>query len=491
VNQTLKIAIPVVVGMAVIFGVTFFAQYTPKSGENEGEGGSGGGNEPPLRFFSSERHWDPSPLASLQHRTFPGFYERVDAPNAAAFWFENRNPKPVRMQIAKVSCSSCSGARVAPIPPATARAVLEMTAVSALPHGLFAGLPVGFAGPAAALAPPKPGEAPAPHHLQWQAYTFKDNPRAEYQVPAANPDDKWAPQWGVLELTFSVRGGETQKTLSAEFGTWVEGSRQVVPAQFQLSYEGVDPFDLSRETIDVGELSEESTPREAEVLVYSSTRDPDVLGRPKVVVQMAAGGVGEPGQFVTASEPVRVPPGELPAVAAALSAQVKRPVRVEAAYRFTVTVSPKVGDKRADLGPLDRDVFVSLTTDLTAPGKGVKVRGTVRGGVWLDNGQREINVGNYSFAKETPSRAYTIITDDPAAALAVVPYDKDKNPATPDFLQLALEKQPAAADRGSYKLTVTVPPGRKSGPWAGFVVLEVAGPKPQRIRIPIRGNGTQ
>ncbi|MBA4065947.1 MAG: hypothetical protein C0501_19960 [Isosphaera sp.] len=490
-GRTLKIAIPVVVGMAVIFGFAFFSQYSPtdpKEGDDPVRG-----NEPPLRFFSAERHWDPD--GSLQERAFPGFYERqasaAGTPNGAAFWFENRNPKPVRMQVKGVSCSACSGARLAPIPPAVTRDILQMTAVSALPGGLFSGLPLGLAGPAAGLADATPERRG--YGLEWQGYAFKDNPKAEYAVPAADNPTGWTPQWGVLELRFSVGGGDTQKTLGAEFLTTVEGSGQAVPAAFQLSYEGVDPFNLSRELIDVGELAEDAKPREFDVLVYSSTRGPGAaagdLDPPKVLVQMAAGGIGVPGPFVDVfpkggpeekPAPVRVPDADLPAVAAAVSAQLKRPVRVLSAYRFTVTVAPTVGGRRADLGPLERDVFVSYPT----LGKGVRVRGSVRGGVWLDNASKEINVGNYNFAAEVATE-YTVHTDDPAATLSVVP-----DPATPDFLQLALQKLPAAADRGSYKLLVTVPANRKSGPWAGFVVLEVKGAKPQRIRIPVKGNGT-
>src|SRR5262245_51056650 len=62
-KSTLKIAVPIVALMAVIFGVTFFAQYTPPSGDTE-SGGAKGKNEPVLRFFTSARHWDPADFSS-------------------------------------------------------------------------------------------------------------------------------------------------------------------------------------------------------------------------------------------------------------------------------------------------------------------------------------------------------------------------------------------------------------------------------------------
>src|SRR5687767_6414333 len=85
---TLKVAIPIAVLMAVIFGVTFFAQYTPRTDDPD-EKGIKGSNEPPLRFFSSARQWNPDPFASLQDRLFPGFYEvqanAAGTPNSASF----------------------------------------------------------------------------------------------------------------------------------------------------------------------------------------------------------------------------------------------------------------------------------------------------------------------------------------------------------------------------------------------------------------------
>ena len=97
--------------------------------------------EPPLRFFTSARHWDPPstksehrphPLLapsgdpqnpdptsfSLPDRLFQGVYEpSQDHLRRTQFWFENRNSKPVTMQLKGLSCGSCTGGRVAAIPP--------------------------------------------------------------------------------------------------------------------------------------------------------------------------------------------------------------------------------------------------------------------------------------------------------------------------------------------------------------------------------------
>lgn len=471
-KQTLKIAVPIVVLMAIIFGITFFSQYTTT--DNPDEKNTVQAKEPPLRFFSSSRAWNP--FGSLQDRIFPGFYElqkdAVGTPNAAAFWFENRNDKGVTMQLKYVSCNSCSGASVAAIPPDVARQLLQMTAVTSLPGGLFSPLPTGMAGPAANLG-----------RLEWKGYSFRENPKPEYKVPAAANTDGWSPQWGILELRFSV-GAIGPKPISAEFDLQVDGTPQIGTAKFDISFVGVDAFDVSKEVIEVGELQETSNPTQHEVIVYTSTRGPnrpggDDLRSLKTLVEMSGGAVGEPGPFVSVSEPVRIPESEF----LNLAEQMKRPVRIEDAYRFTITVSPKVGEKRVDLGPLERDIHFG-TIDMR---KTVRVRGSVRGSVWLGDNLSTIDLKAYKFDSGASPPPFDLHTDFPDRELVVVNTD----PATPEKLTLQLEKLPPSPDRGNYRLRVSVPPGAKAGSWNGFIVLELKGPNPQRIRIPIKGNGTR
>lgn len=472
-KQTLKIAVPLALLVGIIFAITYFSQYTPPDDGGQGPGVTTS-TEPPLRFFTSARRWDP--YGSLPDQVFPGFYEvranEVGTPSGASFWFENRNDKPVTMQLKSVSCSACSGGRLVPLPVDVTRQILQMTAVSTLPGGLFSPLPLGMAGPTANLRE---------SNLSWQAHTFRDNPRAEYKVPAAANTDGWSPQWGILELRFQV-GALGPKPLTSEFNLQVDGTGQIGTANFGIAFEGVDPFEVSRSEIDVGELEGSSTLRQFEVVVYSATRGPNgngpgPLATPTVRVAMPPGVLGEPGPFVSVSEPLPVPAAELPRIAN----QLAKAIRVESAYRLTVTVSPKVGDRQIDLGPLERDVQVS-TADTA---KTVRVRGRVGGGVWLDNNLKEI-VLQYGFSAGAVGRVFQVITEKPDAELVHV-----ADPTTPDFLEISLEKQTDVTDRGYFRLKVTVPPGKKSGSWSGFVVLEVKGPKPYRIRIPVRGNGSQ
>ncbi len=225
-KSTLKIILPIFILMAVIFGVTFLTQYAPPDEPTKPDGPRER-KEPPLRFASSTRFWDApdffspegvhfrgfpltAPSATpadpeqpfrfeLQNRVFPGFYEvQSDAggtKHSASFWFENPHRQSVTMRLQHVNCGACSGGRVAAIPPDVTRQLLQMSGVSVLPQGLMSGLPIGMVGPAANLSPDL---------LKWQHYTFRNNPHPDYIIPPADNKDGWSPQWGILELQFSV-----------------------------------------------------------------------------------------------------------------------------------------------------------------------------------------------------------------------------------------------------------------------------------------------
>ena len=133
------------------------------------------------------------------------------------------------MVLRYVSCGACTGGKVTAIPPDVTRQILEMSRVSILPQGFVTGLPVGMVGPAANLED---------HRLSWQQHVFRENPQATYKISAAgdNPDG-WTPQWGILELEFSV-GAVGAKPLQVDFLTAVEGTQEAEENRFLIVPEG-------------------------------------------------------------------------------------------------------------------------------------------------------------------------------------------------------------------------------------------------------------
>jgi hypothetical protein len=507
-KSVLKIAVPLGARFAIVFGLAFMTQYTPSVDPKDPttkttEGETGG--EPPLRFFTSTRHWDPpSPLPehrshpllapsavapdalsfSLSDRLFQGVYEpSQDHLRRTQFWFENRNPKPVLMQLKHLSCGSCTGGRAASIPPETTRVLLQHAAIAALPIGPVNLFGVGLSQPAAALTLTKP-EAGLPP-LEWTEYGFAADPNATFRVAADTSTDKWAPQWGILELKFKVTAqpGDAPKPLEAYFAMEVEGAKQSVMNKFVIAFDVARPFDLSRPNIDAGKIDALTGDREFELIVYSATRGPGSefgdLDPPSGSVE-APGGLADPVKFVEVTKVERIPESGLPEVAERLASDLKKLTRVRSAYRVTVVVRPRVGETRMDIGLMERTV--SLTSGgatLTLP-----VKAMVRGPVWLEGDRTEFELPTFRGGSGLV-QTVELTTEKTGLELAVV-----KDECQPSKFTYELEKLPDRGDRGYYKLKITIPPGQVFGAVKGMVVLEVKGPNPQRMRIPFRGTGT-
>src|SRR5437764_892102 len=92
-KSTLKIAVPLSALFAMVFGLVYMMQYTPTEDPKRPDGtnpppGTPTG-EPPLRFFTSTRHWDPpSPLP--EYRAHPLLAPSAVAPDPTSFSLSDR-----------------------------------------------------------------------------------------------------------------------------------------------------------------------------------------------------------------------------------------------------------------------------------------------------------------------------------------------------------------------------------------------------------------
>jgi hypothetical protein len=214
------------------------------------------------------------------------------------------------------------------------------------------------------------------------------------------------------------------------------------------------------------------------------------LAPPRASVRMPMAQGGDPGKFVQVSAPERIPDAELGQVAELIADLSKRQrlVRVEAAYRYTITFDPKADDRSLDIGLLEREVWFALDA---GEQRQVSVKGMVSGVVWLDDNQNEITMPNSAQAAGF-TKSFRLVTARRDLDIKLLEAE-----TKPTFVKVNLERDanPPAGDRGYYKLTVRVPsskenPAIRVGRWSGEVVLEVKGPTPQRIRIPIKGRIT-
>ncbi|MBX9585504.1 MAG: hypothetical protein K2X87_34795 [Gemmataceae bacterium] len=479
-SSVLKYAVPLAVLVGVVFAVTYFSRYTPTDDgppgfvlQEKGESAPG----KPLVFFTTARRWNPQ-SPSLPDRAFPGFFP-IDPvrPQVAHFWFENRNTEPVTLQLKGVSCSACSGGRVAPLPAEATRLLLQVSAASLLPQGLTTGLAgAGMVGPAARLFS-------APDALPWQGYTFSEHrgdfSQVRYTVPGAANADGWSPQWGILELNFKV-GENPSLPLTADFLSRVGTTEQVGADRFSIHYRPSKPLEVDRQAIDLPELSTSAPVQTGEFVVFSPVNEGSTP--PTVRVDLAPGATEEVGEWVTAGPPVRLAPAELEALAARLTEMSKEPFRVASGYRVPVVARVKVGDRPADIGRLERTVYV---TD-GAESREVRVKAGVRGPVYLTGEAKEVAFGTFRGAAGAAA-TYELTTEAPGTELAWVPGE-----TVPKYLTVELTRQPDRGDYGRYKMRVTIPKGELAGELTGgVVVLEAKGPTRQRIRIPVTARGSR
>ncbi|MFO0805892.1 MAG: hypothetical protein U0791_22540 [Gemmataceae bacterium] len=479
-KSTLKILVPIALLLGGVFVLTYFAQYTPREEEDKG-GPEVVSSKKPLQFFTSRRAWIPrefydKAVASgdapppLLDTIFPGFYEPGVEHNSAAFWFKSDSSVPVTIQLQRVSCVTCSGGRVAAIPPAVADQILQMTALSTLPQGFASGLPAGMAGAAANLDPAR---------LPWQYHKF-DKPAAEvkYEVPAAPGAGHWcAEQWAVLDLQFQAKSVPGLHSLHARFRTQRQGEAEGFDEEFAIGYVTANPFEVDKTSIETGELTDASASQTHEVLVFSSTRSN--LGEMQLNVTMPPGVGGEPGPFVSAGQPVAVPESKHLALMEKISTTRKEPVRFRSAFTVPITIRTKVGDKKLDFGRLERNVTISLG-NASIP---VHVTGSMRGPVYLV-GAKEMAFGYFSYADEQ-SVTVTVESERKGDELQLL-----ADLTQPKFLKVELKRQPDIGDRGVYKLKAVLPAKEQLGEIKdGVVVLETKGPNPLRLRIPVTGRG--
>jgi hypothetical protein len=458
--------VPLGLFTAIVFAVTYFYTTGPRDPLPLPE--KDPTTEAPLKFFTAARMWDPT-SDNLSDRIFPGYFEPSEDHHSTAFWFENRNSEPVDLRLQRVSCTACSGGAVAAIPPDALRQLLQVDAVSMLPLGPLAGCPIGVGEAAANLY----------SNLKWEEHKFAKPELAVYSIPGAANTDGWSPQWGILSLQFKVNDG-AKPPLTAFFLSRVRDTNQVGSDRFDIRFIPAPPFVVDRAGIDAGELTDTSPAQVHDLLIYSNTRTHEELKGLIVRVQLPVGESGEPGPFVATGPLIPVPQQELDEIAKRLATKEAPYVRVKSAYRLQVTVQTKVDGKQADIGRLDR--LIGITDGIKA--LSVFVKANVNGPVALVNGT-QMQLGSFPSPRGT-TEIFTIETEQSGVELSLV-----RELTQPEYMQVVLEKQPDVSGRGSYKVKVTIPANKQAGDIShGVVVLDVKGPTPRRVRIPVKGYGT-
>ena len=329
-NSTLKYTVlPLALVVLVVFGFTVISLGV---GEQEtSDGGSGATYSPPLFFARTEMAYEPT-SDHMGARTFPGFYEPTGGKQfPVSFWFRNPHPVPVKIAILGRSCTSCSSARVAIVPPEALRATTARGAV------------VG-----GTAAPEDPNDLGPPTTdalygtLKWQHFDL-ERPDHPIEIPPGSDDQ---PTWGVVQfgVTLAVVG---PKPLSVNVGM-TAGDNALQSMPFHMVLIGANPFEVIPKALSFGDLAEGASPVTKELIYWSMTRGPTTdppLPKPTIAV-------GGQDPFLKVGDPVPLTHDQVESLAVQLTVEGKgAPIRVRGAYKIPVTVYRQLPGKPSPGSP--------------------------------------------------------------------------------------------------------------------------------------------
>ena len=292
-----------------------------------------------------------------------------------------------------------------------------------------------------------------------------------------------APRMSVLRVTWEAKKppAESQD----------EGLRVLVHAQVEsgsanvseklIGYQVVPAVAYFPFTLDFGEVLAGSD-RSVHCMVWSDTRD-RLQFKPKVVRNEA--GDAEPCAVV--GEPVELTRDQIRAAVASFPQNMSK-VNPRVAYRFSVTFLERRGEHQAEMGPIQRRVYLTFETDATESAIGeekIQLTGRIRGEVRLNNGDEKDRLALGSFRSDRGKKAIAVIAaSDPKIELEeAVKTSNEKITAKLDPPMMTVEGQK------HWSLHIELAPNAFLGdlPSATEVTLRTKGQPPRLLRIPITG----
>lgn len=499
-----KIGIAVVALVVLVFVVTMLSQLAKPSNSDDGGGGGGveevkGGLTPSMMAM----RYEPT-SARAEFRGHQQYYETGE--HTVSFWVKNIHPVPFTVSFVYTSCTACSLAEFAVVPPLP----FDPEDDDPSPFAAVAGGIVGQSGGQNAQ-----GEVEPPFGLNDVAYRARKkvedaippdqwqrlkppgsdrevaNVRQSVEIPAATADK---PVWAVIRLNIKVTAA---KTLETHFNCQRPDSPVAIPLKLYAVVAPVEPCDVYPPVIDFKTVSADENTREATVYYWSHTR---TVGGPAdgTLAPLPKPDITPRVRHLTFDPPVPVTPDELTALAARMSPADKSagpPVRVTGAYkttlRFTRVVTENGKRYEADLGPFDRGVALppdgrgfTLTKTPTVTVK-AHLLGAVRLAGTKNVKDDKIDLGTFGTKGEL-ERAVTLESDTPGIELEAAPELTE-----PRYLKLDPDLKPVRqGDRTTWTITLRMSKDVGGGEIrpGSAVVLRVKGTG-QLIRIPVTGRG--
>ncbi len=451
--------------LVVVFGTTFIAQYTggPDTDPVKSDDAATISGVP-LLFSKNEMAFEPG-SDDLDKKYFDGFFEVTDQLHKVNFWFKNPHPQSVYFTVRGRSCSSCTSANVAVVAPEAIRRFEERTATARL--GVSAVPVPDLVTPMAHLE--------LLNSLKWQPLDF-ETPDVGVTIPAAA--DANTPTWGVFQMVVKVTGIGS-KRLGAEVGMAV-GKSPSVRQVFGVTIVGASIFDVTPRKIDFGDFPESATPRGAEILYWSATRDQGELPAPAVNVNVK-------DAFLRVGTPVPLTRAEMEYLSAD---KLGGPSRVKGGYRVPVTLLRKLpptevspgSSTQLDVGPYERQIgFTSIGNTSLA----VAVSANVTGVLSLRDGG-VIDLKDFN-GRSGVERSVVVVSDRADLTLEIVPEE-----CVPKFVAVTLNAPRMVAGRQEWSIKLVVPPDACQTdlpPDSAVVLRGKSGGETVKVKLLMKGRG--
>lgn len=459
----MKTFLPILLVGALVFGATLISHFSTAPKPKADEGGQAGSELPPLVVGMSEVYYDPESEIAM-NRFYPGFYEVGSENNSVGFFARNYRPEPVLMAALAPSCSKCTSARGTVIPSDDMQSQIAHSAIGSL----WSPIPIPDLLTAAAWSATQ-------SKLQWHQFEFNST-KTMLGIPAAASPT--TPTWALIELAFKIAAIGEPSAVGAFFDVYNEAGvkQQPRPMSFSVRFAGREAFEVYPNSVEVGDFPEGGATHNFDLLAYSVVYDGLRLKAPIMSVP-------SDDPFLKVSLPSEITGQELKELSLVMSNRLRYPVRVQVAYKYTLTVSREANGKSMDVGRFDKTIYCAGTQGTREKTYQIPVRGTVLGSVRLEQGSK-IDFGTYN-ATYLTKKTERIYTDVSELDVELVP-----ELCEPKFVKVSIEQNPTVSGRKYWTLTLQIPEqeGRRP-PWNGEVVLKTKGANPVRVRIPVSGHG--
>jgi hypothetical protein len=440
--------LPLVIFLAVVGGLAWFTQYLPNWRERKVEGTDDGAKKeevkgPGLVFVRNRAIWDvkePDYVKEIE-KGKDGFYD---------FPIINPSDNEVELGIFQVSCD-CTQVLMALAKDKVAEEYVRKLTDD--PTALEA-------------------------HASWEWKSLQKDYVVGFPIPPQSQ--------GILRLTWQGRKAAGEK-LRLNIGLWAQPKGQTrlraltgVEVPIIMAF----PLQFSPPKVHVGTLTQDGQ-QQAEFTVWSVTRD----ALPLTFAQ-------RPEDVCFQFELKPLPPEETSQLKERLKKEQENASRVRTAYRLVVTARESVADpkesgklRQLDLGPFAYRVPLLLEGEpLPMDMPGPVVQGIVKGEIEVTGSEGQGKIDLKTFPAKQGTRRNVIIWSGPKTDLKLLSH-------SPQLLALKFTKKTAESTpaRTKWLLEVVVPAEAAAGPFPedSAIFLEVQGPQPRQIRIPILGSAVQ